>query len=145
MMKKIFGILLMVCLLGGWTVRDAPYILCSSNLNNEDVIYFTVEDVSQLVVDENVIINTGNGQVIGYEGYSTEIFFDTYSMPYYQSGVDVDDSPIYSPYTITEILENHLNDYKYKNYQNIILAILSGIFFVSLVKEIKTKKGNLRW
>lgn len=135
----------MACLVCGWTTKDAPYILCSSNINSEDVIYFTVEDVKSLVVDENMIINTSNRQIVGYEGYSTLIYFDTYSMPYYQSGVDVDDSPIYSPYTITEILENHLNDYQYKSYQNIILSVLLGIFFISLVKEIKTRKGKISW
>ena len=147
MIKKISGLLLVICLLCGWTVKESPFLLCTSTTGTDDVIYFTVEDVKKLVVDteNNKVINTFNDTVYGYMNYSDKLIFETFSEPYYQTGEDVDGTPIYSPYSISQIVENHLNDYQYKNWQNVIIAILCGIFFVSLIKEIKTKKGRISW
>lgn len=136
-MKKhsLFLLLFSLLILTGFTFPDnTPYLLVRSNKQDEDKIYFNVDEVQYISFNGVQPVNISSHNIFGYCSDNIVITFSPFNSGTYNNG----GSEHY--YTVYEILENNLYPDNTKkqinqNYNIYVLCLLGGILILCFIKK----------
>lgn len=130
----LFGILFLT----GFTYpNNAPNCVVNCVYGTEVPIYFSVDDVSKLYVDDTHIINQYSGSITAYcQGH--QVTFETYKDPYVLESNDT--TTTYTELNITSVVQDNLvaeSSSAIDDYLPYIFALCGGILLCSFIQLVK--------
>lgn len=146
-MKRLLIITNLMNMLLGYNVNDSlPYVITNSSfLGDGQKIYFAIDNIEFIRIDEDKIINISSKEISAYTNEKM-VFFKPFDNAYVN---ELDNSSMtYNKVIINDlvVVENHLDNLSiFSQYKTILICIGSGILFLIGIQSISRKRGYIRW